>query len=460
MELKGARSAVRRVQAQIASSDNPEDKLRWSVLDGQQLAYKVSMNSLYGFTSAFILNLQQLSAVVTARGRQMITRCVRFANHDFQAIADVRRWTREDVTTWITPSGKEEMADEGGKGWVRKYPAAVEGKPWSWGKSLGARVLGGDTDSIFCNFENCDKLEAFSVGRKMGEVVTEEVFNRKPIELEMEKLWDPMLIQGKKQYVGLKYENDDVKFKKESKGLATKRRNYCEEVKVILWKVIDGALGVQEKDGKLQLIPVKTVNRADLLLEILDDALKAFVSSRSVPWDNLVVTSALRAKYKNENLPHVQFARRMNDREKGGGPRVGQRFGYVFVHRSKLGDDDDPLAEDPAYAETNGLLPHKGFYLNHQIRGPLTTLLNVVNRGPEAEAVFNKFSTKLHDDARARRFLREREARRRLLAGLPPEEVSPLKKATVKTKMSKLAEKEHGKTLKITDFFGRTQADR
>jgi len=452
VELKGARSAVRRVQASMGDLKDAEERLRYSVLDGQQLAYKVTGNSLYGFTSAYALNLQALGACTTARGRQMIARCVRFANDEFQKIAEIRCWTQEDVRTWITNAGKEKVTDTPEKGWARKYPAAVEGLPWSLGKILGANVIGGDTDSIFCNFSNCTVSEAFSVSRKMEEVISEEVFNRHPIQLEAEKVWSAMIICGKKMYAGLKHEKDDVRFKEETKGLATKRRNYCGVVKEFLWELIYGALGVRKEGKTLIKIPVIDRNRADALLILLRNCLERFVTTESLPWDDLVITSSLRASYTNENLPHVEFARRMNEREKGGGPRVGERFGFVYVHASRAGDDTETVAEDPTYAKQNRLLPNRAFYLDHQLRGPLTTLLNVAGRGKEAEALFNEMSHRLHEVTKSRRRERERDAKQRLLSGKMPQSLPPLKAPKAQKKFTKTV-KGAGPAQKITYFF-------
>ena len=70
--LKKSRKVVKAMMAPIEHSKNPDDQLKYRVLNGRQLAIKVSMNSIYGFTSAFMMNLQALSASVTAKGRQMI----------------------------------------------------------------------------------------------------------------------------------------------------------------------------------------------------------------------------------------------------------------------------------------------------------------------------------------------------------------------------------------------------
>lgn len=51
---------------------NAKDDFMKSVYNGKQLAFKVSMNSIYGFCAAFMLPCQPISACVTTIGRNMI----------------------------------------------------------------------------------------------------------------------------------------------------------------------------------------------------------------------------------------------------------------------------------------------------------------------------------------------------------------------------------------------------
>eukprot|EP00959_Pyramimonas_sp_CCMP1952_P350438 7341944-Pyramimonas_sp.AAC.1 len=63
--------ALSRKQAKkdMATTNDPAMK---QVFNGKQLAFKVSMNSIYGFCGAFMLPCQAISASVTTIGREMI----------------------------------------------------------------------------------------------------------------------------------------------------------------------------------------------------------------------------------------------------------------------------------------------------------------------------------------------------------------------------------------------------
>ena len=71
MILEGLLSARKRAKQQLAKESDPFKK---AVLDGRQLALKVSANSVYGFTGAQVGQLPclQISSSVTAYGRTMI----------------------------------------------------------------------------------------------------------------------------------------------------------------------------------------------------------------------------------------------------------------------------------------------------------------------------------------------------------------------------------------------------
>ena len=62
----------------------------------------------------------------------------------------------------------------------------------------GAKVVYGDTDSVFVLLKGRTKDEAFDIGEEMAKVVTAE--NPKPMKLKFEKVYLPCLLQTKKRY--------------------------------------------------------------------------------------------------------------------------------------------------------------------------------------------------------------------------------------------------------------------
>ncbi len=158
-ELLGAR---KRAKADLKKATDPFQK---AVLDGRQLALKISANSVYGFTGALVGKLPclEISASVTAYGRQMIEH------------------TRELVHSRFTTAN---------------------------GYAADAEVIYGDTDSVMVNFRAGSVTDAMRLGKEAAEAITATFL--KPISLEFEKVYFPYLLISKKRYAGLYWTKPDV----------------------------------------------------------------------------------------------------------------------------------------------------------------------------------------------------------------------------------------------------------
>jgi len=89
-----------------------------------------------------------------------------------------------------------------------------------------ARVVYGDTDSLFLHFPGMTRAEAFTLSQKIVEEIT--AGNPKPVKLKLEKVYQPCILQTKKRYVGYAYETpDQVQPKYDAKGIETVRRDGC-----------------------------------------------------------------------------------------------------------------------------------------------------------------------------------------------------------------------------------------
>lgn len=88
----------------------------------------------------------------------------------------------------------------------------------------GAKVVYGDTDSIFVHLPGRTKDEAFRIGRDIATTITEST--PAPIKLKFEKVYLPSFLMTKKRYVGYMYETpSDLAPVFDAKGIETVRRD-------------------------------------------------------------------------------------------------------------------------------------------------------------------------------------------------------------------------------------------
>lgn len=154
-----------------------DNKALMRTLEARQLSLKFIANVTYGYTSA------------TFSGRMPAV----------------------EVADSIVQSGRETL---------EKAIRMIEANP-QW----NAKVVYGDTDSIFCALgSDTTKEQAFVIGSQIEEAVT--AANPAPIRLKFEKVYLPSVLVAKKRYVGFKYEHpDETEPVFDAKGIETVRRD-------------------------------------------------------------------------------------------------------------------------------------------------------------------------------------------------------------------------------------------
>lgn len=181
-----------------------KDSFKKAVLNGRQLALKVSANSVYGLTGATVGKLPCLAIAssTTSYGRQMIEK------------------TKEEVEA--------------------KYTIAN-------GYAHDAKVIYGDTDSVMVKFGVKDLPTAMKLGEEAADYVSSKFI--KPIKLEFEKVYFPYLLINKKRYAGLFWSNPDKYDKMDSKGIETVRRDNCRLVQTVIETVLKKILIDRDLDA-------------------------------------------------------------------------------------------------------------------------------------------------------------------------------------------------------------------
>lgn len=304
---------------------NETDPLRKQVLDGRQLALKISANSVYGFTGAQVGKLPclEISQSVTSFGREMI------------------KLTKEQV---------EEMYTIGN------------------GYENNAEVVYGDTDSVMIKFGVKTVGEAMELGKEAASFVSAKFV--KPIKLEFEKVYFPYLLINKKRYAGLYFTKADTYDKMDCKGIETVRRDNCPIVASLintcLQKILIDRNPMGAVDYAKQTISDLLCNRIDI--------------------SQLVITKELTKTEKEYSAKqaHVELANKMKKRDPGTAPKLGDRVPFVIVAGAK-GTPAYEKAEDPIYVLENSLPIDYEYYLTNQLSKPLLRIFEPI-LGEKAES--------------------------------------------------------------------------
>jgi DNA polymerase elongation subunit (family B) len=167
----------------------------------------------------------------------------------------------------------------------------------------------------------------------------------------------------------MKYEEDPnpAKAKRMSMGIVLKRRDNAPIVKDIFGGALDILL--LERDIRKAQTFVK-----EMLIKVLENKvpLEKFIVSKSLRDDY----AAMKEEYSGSaTLPaHRVLADRMEARDPGTAPKVGDRLQYLYVaenkHKTKQGD----RIEHIDYVRAKKMKPDVNFYITNQIQNPVAQL--------------------------------------------------------------------------------------
>jgi DNA polymerase delta subunit 1 len=358
VDLKAFRKKAKKLMAQTEGT--PLE----AIYNGQQLAYKISMNSIYGFTGASkgMLPCVAIASTVTMRGRQMIEETKNYVEANF----------------------------------------------------AGAKVRYGDTDSVMVEFDVQGRKgqEAIDYSWQLGERAAEECTKlfKAPNDLELEKVYCPYFLYSKKRYAAKMYEgksNKDgspilkedgtrlVAFKKiDVKGLQVVRRDSCPFVRETLKKLLGMVLESSDPG------PV---------IEAAREAARNLLSG-NVESEKLTMSKQLAADYKVP-MPHVTVRDKIRRRAPGSEPQQGDRVPFVITSGpGKMYEK----AEDPVWVTENKIELDLKYYFTNQFKKPVQDLLEPLIA---AKDVFGEDTAKASTEAGRRgEAAAELSARRAFLA--------------------------------------------
>jgi DNA polymerase elongation subunit (family B) len=312
------------------------DEFMKNVLDQRQLGYKVTANSLYGQCGAKTSTFYEkdIAACTTAIGRKLLTYGKRIVEECYG----------------------DNICDTTNHGKVKTR----------------AEYIYGDTDSVFYTF-NLEELNGTPIrGKKALEITIELAqqvgdisakFLKSPHDFEYEKTFMPFCLLSKKRYIGMKYETDVNKCKRNEMGVPLKRRDNAPIVKDIYGGIID--------------ILMKKQNIQEAI-DFLKGCLQNIVEE-NYPMDKLVITKSLRSGYKNpKSIAHKVLSDRITARDPGNKPSSGDRIPFVYIVSNNKKALQGEKIETPTFITEKKLKIDYSFYITNQIMKPVQQVFALV----------------------------------------------------------------------------------
>ncbi|KAM9355265.1 DNA polymerase zeta catalytic subunit [Pholidichthys leucotaenia] len=292
------------------------DKALMKLLDARQLGLKLIANVTFGYTAANYsgrMPMVEVGDSIVHKARETLERAIKLVN-------DTKKWA--------------------------------------------ARVVYGDTDSIFVLLKGATKEQAFKIGNEIAEAVT--ATNPKPIKLKFEKVYLPCVLQTKKRYVGYMYESLDQKEPVfDAKGIETVRRDGCLAVSKILERSIKLLFETRDISQVKQFVQHQCVKILDGRASVQDLTFaKEYRGSGS---------------YRpGACVPALELTRRMMAHDRRLEPRVGERVPYVIVYGMpgvpliQLVRRPMEVLQDPS------LRLNATYYITKQILPPLARMFQLI----------------------------------------------------------------------------------
>lgn len=302
----------------VASTFSNEKELQ-KLLNSKQLALKLIANVTYGYTSASFSG----------------------------------RMPSSDIADAIVATGREVM---------QKAIDMIESS------GHNAKVVYGDTDSIFVYFPGKSKDDAFKYGRELAQSVT-DIFPD-PIKLKFEKVYHPCVLLAKKRYVGNCFEHEAQKVPSfEAKGIETIRR--------------DGVPAQLKMVGKSLRILFETKNLSTVKSYIVEQFYKILQNRVNVS-DYCFAKEVRHGTYKNEKYlpPGAVIAQKLVKSDPRKEPQYRERVPYVVIRdvtKERIKDRSRTPEEYVQSFETSlpMELDHE-YYITRVLIPPLERIFNLM----------------------------------------------------------------------------------
>ncbi|KAL6453026.1 REV3 DNA polymerase zeta catalytic subunit [Candida maltosa Xu316] len=232
----------------------------------------------------------------------------------------------------------------------------------------GAKVVYGDTDSLFVYFPGKSKDEAFKLGKEIASFITN--YFPDPVKLKFEKVYHPCVLLAKKRYVGYSYEYETQETPKfDAKGIETVRR--------------DGIPAQSKMTEKTLRILFETKNLSQVKKYTVDQFHKIIHNKVSIK-DFCFAKEVRYGTYKNEKYlpPGALLASKMVEEDPRKEPQYRERVPYiVYKDPSKQRIKDRCITPEEFVKSYDTIKPYEldyEYYITRVLIPPLERIFNLI----------------------------------------------------------------------------------
>lgn len=368
--------------------NNTADLFKKSILNGLQLAFKITANSIYGQTGASLspLYCKKIAGSTTSVGRDKLYYAKKFIDeYLFRLSKYMQKCNKNNFRNLMLDIIEDFELPNLDNKYSRIYKdydnidlfiddIYDRMKKILSQHEINPNIIYGDTDSIFfsLNLKNAELSEfdkrvlSIDVGNFVSFFMN--YILPFPHVIEYEKIYHPFLILNKKKYVGNLYEDDPNKYYQKSMGIVLIRRDNAQIVKIVCGGIIKELLNNDKKDDAIAYT-----------IKMLNNIVEGYFGI-----DKFIITKTLKANYKNrDNHAHVVLADRIKKRDPGNAPQLNDRIPYVYIKTSGKINLQGDRVEDPLYIVSNKLLIDYLFYITNQIMNPSMQILQFICDNPK-----------------------------------------------------------------------------
>jgi DNA polymerase elongation subunit (family B) len=383
------------------------DNFKKNILNGLQLAYKVTCNSVYGQLGATTGNFSNMgvAASVTTTGRQLLefAQDIVLKNyHNSVAIYgdtdscfykfELKKHScdcqfhKDNMHTRIKKFHeiKEKIAQE----------MRLNEENFLHSRVATAMLIKSD----FKLYEKCDcplfenmmseqaLQKSIELATEADAIITSMLPHRKRTEpygkvgvqqFEYEKTYQPYILFSKKRYVGKLYEfdtNQETGWYLDYKGIILKRRDNC---------------GILKKVYKGCLEHIMNAN-TEMAFRYLDTTLMNIINnhrSKQFPIEDFIISKTLKSldKYKPDkntgkvHVAHVMLAQRVAERTPGLAFSTNERVPYCYVEKEGKNLLQGDMIETPYHIQENDIKLDYLYYINKQLMNPIVQLFEYID---------------------------------------------------------------------------------